>query len=131
MTTKAQPRPVSTKPYQANVAHWGGPTAVITVGFPDAGNRHDGLRFGYTAEIMIHAASPLGHIGPDIRVSQGSIGGTPPDDAMTRAQVYMLACEIGAVLLRLMSTEGKPMSEALALLAEGARFDNVDWKLKL
>lgn len=128
MTTKATPRPVSTKPFTAIVRTWLPGSAVIQIGYPE---KTGALRFGYTAEVDVRTAQPLlGGDVPEVRIQQGSIQATEPADAKTRAEVYMLACEVGAVVLRLLQ-EGKPMSEALALVAEGARFDNVDWKLKL
>ena len=132
MTTKATPRPVSTKPFTAIVQTWLPGSAVIQIGYPDRkGLGSTGLRFGYTAEVDVRTAEPLpGTTLPEVRVSQASIMATEPADAKTRAEVYMLACEIGAVVHRLLE-EGKPMSEALAMVAEGARFTNVDWKLKL
>jgi hypothetical protein len=129
VTTKATPRPVSTKPFTAIVNRWLPGSAVIELGYPEGHNQM--LRFGYTAEVTVRTNDPLlGADVPEVRVSQASIMATSPADAKTRAEVYMLACEVGAVVLRLLE-EGKPMSEALAQVAEGARFDNVDWKLKL
>lgn len=95
-----------------------GDNATITVGQ----YRDDADHFepGLTAEIMIYPAG-YGQKGSTVRVSQGGRSDEPAV-AVLRAGIYEEAARMGAILERLINTEGFKLFGAIQQVIGGLRF---------
>lgn len=92
-----------------------GTQAWITIGYPGEDGR---LRFGYDATLTVDAdAYRYGEAHQiEVQVGQSSIQATAPADARLRAEVYMVAVQLGEAILNLLS-QGRTVTEAFQAVA--------------